>query len=140
MSRFPFFGHHVPQLLRFAVTGGAGTVIDLGSLRLLVEVFSVHQYVASALSSLLGMTFVFFVNKQFTFRNRERRYAAQALKFYSVYGISYVLNVLLSWLLMWFGIHYQIAKFIAIGVLALLNYVASHTFIFRKRDPQVVVG
>ena len=51
-----------------------------------------------------------------------------------VYGVAIVLNVLLSNALYWWGLHYFLAKIVAIGVIAVWNYSLSHGFIFKKKD------
>ena len=123
---------HVSQGLKFIVCGGTGFTLDLLSLTLFVEVVHIDARIAVILSSIVGATFVFFANKLFTFQNRERRYGRQALKFVMVYGISLGLNVAISNVLLFIGLHYLLAKIVAVGIGAVWNYALSHGFIFRK--------
>lgn len=128
------FRTHASQLWRFAVCGGTGFVLDMLSLGLIVEYLHVDERIAVILSSFVGASFVFVANKFFTFRNRERRYGNQVLKFILVYGVSIALNAFISNVLLWFGMHYLLAKFIAVGIGAVWNYLLSHGFVFRKNE------
>jgi putative flippase GtrA len=127
---------HASQLWKFIICGGIGFVLDLSSLTFFVEYLDIVENVAVVLSSLVGATFAFIANKFFTFRNREKSYGNQALKFALVYGISIVANGLISNALLWVGLHYILAKIIAVGIGALWNYALSHGFVFKKHSEQ----
>lgn len=131
-----FFDHptvrtHGPQLLKFGLTGGAGSILDLGTLTLLTRALSVPAQVAFLLSAFVGATFVFFVNKHFTFKHRSSAFLPQLIKHYSVYGPAIIANFLLSNALFLVLPDFA-AKFIAIGVIAVWNYLLSHHYVFKK--------
>lgn len=133
MKRFlnhPTVRTHAPQLLKFGLTGGAGSLLDLGTLTLLTRVLLVPAEFAFLLSALVGATFVFVVNKLFTFRHAGA-WMPQLLKHYSVYGPAIIANFLLSNALFLF-LPDVVSKFIAIGVIAVWNYLMSHHYVFRK--------
>jgi putative flippase GtrA len=134
MKRFlnhPTVRMHGPQLMKFALTGGAGSILDLGTLTALTRVFSVPAQVAFLLSAFVGATFVFFVNKYFTFNHRASAFLPQLLKHYTVYGPAIIANFLLSNAL--FLVLPDLAsKFIAIGMIAVWNYLMSHHYVFKK--------
>jgi len=125
---------HLSQGMKFIVAGGIGSTIDLLSLRFLVEAAGVDPRVGFFLSSAFGASFVFVINKFVTFQNHDRKIGHQLFKFAMVYGVAIVLNVLLSNALYWWGLHYFLAKIVAIGVIAVWNYSLSHGFIFKKKD------
>ncbi len=133
MKRFlhhPTVKTHAPQLLKFGLTGGAGSILDMGTLALLTRLFSVPAEAAFLFSAFVGATFVFFVNKHFTFKHRGA-WTTQLLKHYTVYGPAIIANFLLSNLLFLF-LPDIASKFVAIGVIAVWNYLMSHHFVFRK--------
>ena len=137
MKRFlhhPFVRKHICQACKFAICGSIGASIDLGSLTLLVELFDIAPQVAIVPSTLLAVIFVFLANKHFTFKNKERKYLRQALKFSLVYGAAICFNIGISWFFLWLGVHYFLAKVLAIGIVAAWNYVLSHGFVFRKTE------
>ncbi len=133
MKRFlshPTVQKHGPQLLKFAIAGGMGSVIDLGGLALLTRVFDVPSEVGFLCSALLGSTFVFVVNKIVTFKSKGA-WMPQLLKHYTVYGPAIIANFLLSNALFLVMPDFA-AKVIAIGVIAVWNYVMSHHYVFKK--------
>ncbi len=129
---------HSAQFGRFLLCGGTGFVVDLSSLIVMVERLSIDPRIAVLLSSCAGALFVFIANKFFTFRNRDPA-ARQFARFALVYGMSIVMNALISNALLWLGIVYILAKMIAIGIGILWNYSWSHLFIFRKVSNEEVV-
>ena len=133
MKRFlhhPLVRTHGPQLLKFGLTGGAGSILDLGTLTVLTRVLFVPAEVAFLLSACVGATFVFVVNKLVTFKDGGA-WMPQLLKHYTVYGPAIIANFLLSNAL-FLVLPDLAAKFIAIGVIAMWNYLLSHHYVFRK--------
>ena len=128
--RHPVIRTHGPQLLKFGLTGGAGSILDMGTLALLTRALSVPAEFAFLLSALVGATFVFVVNKLFTFRH-SGAWLPQLLKHYTVYGPAIIANFLLSNAL-FLVVPDLVAKPIAIGVIAVWNYLLSHHYVFRK--------
>lgn len=129
-----FLRKHFSQGLKFAVCGGIGFTLDLSSLTLFVEYAGIDPRIAVVCSSVVGAIFVFIANKFFTFQNKEKKYGSQVLKFALVYGVSLVSNVAISNLMLWLGLHYVLAKIVAVGVGALWNYALSHGFVFKKKE------
>lgn len=134
MKRFlnhPTVKTHGPQLLKFGLTGGAGSILDMGTLALLTRVLDVPAEAAFLFSALVGATFVFFVNKYFTFKHRGASFLPQLLRHYTVYGPAIIANFLLSNVL-FLVLPDLAAKFIAIGVIAVWNYLLSHHYVFKR--------
>ncbi len=129
---YPLVRTHAPQLFKFAMAGGMGSVLDLGTLTLLTRVFLVPAEVSFLISAFVGATFVFFVNKVFTFKNHDARIGPQLLKHYTVYGPAIIANGFLSSFIYWFGVPDLLAKFIAIGIIAMWNYTMSHNYVFKR--------
>lgn len=127
----PIVRTHGPQLLKFGLTGGFGSILDLGTLTVLTRVLFVPAEVAFLLSAFVGATFVFFVNKYFTFKHRASAFLPQLLKHYTVYGPAIIANFLLSNAL-FLVMQDLIAKFVAIGIIAVFNYLLSHHYVFKK--------
>lgn len=130
---------HISQLWKFVISGGTGFILDVSSLSLFVEYFGIDPRLAVVFSTCVGASFVFVVNKFFTFRNREKSYGNQFFKFLLVYGVSFISNIAISNALIWFGSHYIVAKIVAVGIGAFWNYALSHGFIFKKNEEVDVV-
>jgi putative flippase GtrA len=129
----PTVRKHASQAIKFAVVGGTGAIMDLSSLTFFVEVMRVDDRFAVIPSTLIAVVFVFIANKYFTFKNREKNTASQALKFAFVYGVAIISNIAISALLITLGLHYFLAKVIAIGVGAVWNYALSQGFVFKQK-------
>ena len=139
LIQHPRVRRHAPKFLRFAIVGGTGAFIDLTTLHVFVQYLQMSEYLAPICSTLISVTFVFLANKFFTFRDQEKRYAGQVAKFAMVYGIAITANIATTTFLIWLGVHYLLAKVIAIGLGVFWNYAMSHGFIFRKqKDIEVV--
>lgn len=127
----PLFQKHGMKFFRFGVCGGLGACIDFGVLDALVRFGHWHEKYALIVSTGLAMIFVFTANRFFTFRVQGKGAGQQALKFFLVYLCSAILNYLLSLGFIALGVHYLLAKAIAIGTMMILNYVLLHRFVFR---------
>ncbi len=134
------FSRHSSQIVKFCVTGGLGALVDLGTLRLLVEYGHMTPQTGSILSTLLAVIVVFLGNKYFTFQDKSTGVVKQLGKFAIVYVFAYTLNQGITLTLLAFGVYYLMAKAVAIGIGAVINYLLSHGFIFRKaHTPEVPV-
>jgi len=121
---------HATQIVKFCISGICGTLIDLGVLIALVRATSMSPDLAFIPSTLAAATFVFLFNKFITFGRHEHSTLTQVWRFAIVYVAAILLNVGLAIGLYRLGVHYVLAKALAIGVVAFWNYILSHFFIF----------
>ncbi len=146
----PTVRKHASQLWKFILGGGIGTILDLITVSILIREFQVSPYIAYIPSTIVGATFVFFVNKFFTFKNRGKSTRDQAMKFALVYGTAFCLNLVLAWGLLWVFTNYlfpatmaylaaMLARVMAIGLIAIWNYSLSHGFIFKEGEMDAAV-
>ncbi len=122
---------HGSKFLRFVVCGGCGACIDFGMLYLLVHFVAWPEKYALIVSTGLAMVFVFFANRFFTFKAVGNA-GNQAAKFLAVYLVAAFLNYTLSLTFIYFGVHYLIAKALAIGVIMFFNYFSLNGFVFKQ--------
>lgn len=64
------------EKLRFAVVGGANTVLDFAFLFLFTSL-GINKYLANIFSTGIAFVFSFFVNKSFTFKNNDKNVKKQ---------------------------------------------------------------
>ena len=128
--RSKHFYLHAVQAAKFIVCGLCGSVIDLGSLFMLVEYFGMDPNIAFIPSTLIAAVFVFLFNKYITFGRHEHSLMHQLWRFFVVYSVAFLLNVFFAIFFHWLGLYYIVAKAFAIGLVAFWNYVLSHSFIF----------
>lgn len=123
---------HLKQIIKFCMCGGSAAILDLGSLAFFVEIIGMHPQVAFFPSTFIAVAYVFLFNRFITFRASNGSLMHQLTKFIVVYFGAIVLNLGLSSFLLWIGVYYLLAKAIAIGVGAVINYLLSHHFVFRS--------
>ncbi|MBI5513758.1 MAG: GtrA family protein [Deltaproteobacteria bacterium] len=88
-------GRRVALLARSAGVGAVATAADLGTLALLVHGLHWDARQASAPALALGVLVQFVGNKLFAFRDRDPRWARQALRFLAVEALGFVANLVL---------------------------------------------
>jgi putative flippase GtrA len=152
MSTFlsnPKISRHIKQIAKFSVSGVLGAVIEFTVIYLLVGRLGWSAYVVYIPSALIPAFFVFFFNKYVTFGATEGDTASQSGRFLMVYASTFCLNYVLSSSFYLAGdrvfldtviggitlseIHIAYAaKICAIGIVAVVNYILSHTFIFKN--------
>lgn len=126
---------HLRQGIKFCFTGGLAALSDLATLTILVEYIGMSPELSFVISTGFAVVFVFFMNKYFTFKDTNKKYGGQLLKFAIVYSIAIASNLGISYALLWAGVHYLIARIVAIGIGAAWNYTMSHGFIFKETEP-----
>lgn len=82
-------------LARSMLAGAAATLVDLGTLFLLVDVVGVAPRVASVPALLLAGSVMFVGNRRFAFRATSSAGARQALRFAGVHAVTLTLNAAL---------------------------------------------
>ncbi|WP_327089383.1 GtrA family protein [Nonomuraea sp. NBC_01738] len=108
--------------LRYAAIGATGVTLDLVVFALLFNVGGVHEQVANALSTTLGIVCAFLLNSRFTFGKRDRMLSRFA-RFYGVgvFGIG-VTTVALHVFATGLGVDPNLVKSATIPCVAVLQY------------------
>jgi putative flippase GtrA len=88
-------GKRLALVTRSAGVGAVATVADLGALALLVHGLRWDPRQASAPALALGIVVQFVGNKLLAFRDRDPRWALQALRFLAVEALGFVANLAL---------------------------------------------
>lgn len=138
---------HARQGASFIACGLVGAAIEFTILRILVGHYGVSPFLAYLPSAGIPAAFVFLFNKFITFRAPGGA-AQQSGRFVLVYTVTFFFNYALSSTLYFLGERWllgttillffsapriaYLAKACAIGMTAVINYVLSHTFIFRR--------
>lgn len=133
LLRHPTVRRHAPQVMKFIVSGGCGASIDLTTQWMLVDHFGVAPLPGFVLSASSGAVFVFVFNKFITFKSHAEPASRQLMKFAAIYIPAIALNFLLSSTFYWMGAPHKVAKALAIGIGAVINYIMSSSFIFRGK-------
>ncbi len=130
------------EKLRFAIVGGANTLLDFAVLFLLVGM-GLDRIPANFISTSIAFVFSFFVNKSFTFKSSGGNAKKQFVLFivitiFSLWVLQPIVIVIVSWLLAGIGLTSAVTLFIAklLATVASLiwNYIFYSRFVFKKES------
>jgi len=122
----------VRQFVKFCLVGLANTIIDYAVYLFFSRLLGWYFLLANIIAILAAMTFSFFANKHWTFRNKDKQIKSQYLKFAAVNGVYFLLNNLIVFSLVHYLATYDLlAKIIAIAIGLLWNFLANKFWTFR---------
>lgn len=78
------------KLIKFILVGICNTVLSFVIMLILYDVFNFNYWGSSAISYIIGSVLSFFLNKNFTFKNKQK-ITTTAVKFAIVVGICYLI-------------------------------------------------
>lgn len=136
--------------MKFIICGLLGAFFEFLIIYILVGRWHVSPVFAYIFSGGIPAVFVFLFNRHVTFRVSSGDSKVQSRRFILVYTLTFVLNYCLSSSFYLAGVHLVLplplaseygitslgitymAKVLAIGITAVVNYTFSHLFIFKK--------
>jgi putative flippase GtrA len=120
------------QLVRFALVGGAGFVVNLAVYTLLVHPVGLDYRVASVLAWLVAVINNFVLNRHWTFDAREGQARFQAIRFLVVSLVAEAFSLLLLTLLVeGVGLAKVPAQALAVAASMPLNFLGNKLWSFR---------
>ena len=84
---------NILQFIRFIIVGGINTLFGYGIF--LISLYFLSYLISSIISSIMGTTLSYFLNKRWTFRDKQSHKPIKIFKFYIVYGTGWLLNLIL---------------------------------------------
>lgn len=135
------------QLIKFGLVGMANTLVDFGVLNLLMWLSK--TYSGNWIILLNGISFSaavinsYFLNKFWTFQNKEKRVATQFFKFLVVSLVGLFINTVIVYLGTTFikpffglneGLWANLIKVMATGVAMFWNFVGYKLWAFKSRE------
>ncbi len=132
------------QFVRYVIIGVVNTALDFGLYAFLTRSFDFwmeHYLLANAVAFTIVVTWSFFWNKYWTFRNRDVRHAHQYAKFVfaTLTGILIAESILYMGVAQ-FGFHDILSKVLAAPFVVVWNFLAYRLWAFRasrKMVPEV---
>ena len=125
---------HTARLLRFALVGGAGVLVNYAILAGLVELGHLPRLLAAALATEGAILSNFTLNNSWTFGDVACHHSLPAraarYNFFALGGLLISVAVL-GVLVYVFGLYYLIANLFAIGAATLWNYAANARWTWR---------
>ncbi len=127
------YAKHV-KLVRFVISGGSATLVNLGSLFSLTHFFHIWYLFSAMVSFLISFSVSFFLQKFWTWRDVSRdTMHKQAGVFFLVMICGLLINTTLLYVLVEFlHFHYLMAQLLIGILIAFFNYTMYQKFIFHK--------
>jgi dolichol-phosphate mannosyltransferase len=125
-------GHNWLQLMRFALVGASGYVVNLATFALAAHGFGLHYREAATVAFLVAVTNNFWWNRHWTFRARNGHAGFQAARFLTVSVIAFGFNlVLLTALVSGAGLPEVPAQALSILAATPLSFLGNKLWSFR---------
>ena len=124
--------------LKFLIVGVINTIVGTGIMFILYNIFSINYWISSASNYIIGSIVSYFLNKYFTFQNKEKSIKQIALFIINIslcYLVAYGLaKPVVSFTLSGFSEKVQgnISMLIGMGLFVVLNYFGQRLFVFKK--------
>jgi putative flippase GtrA len=119
--------------VRFLFVGALNTVFGYAVYSMFIF-FGLHYLAAQFFGSILAITHSYLWNKHFTFKSKEKS-AGEVLRFISVYAVSYVLNMILLYVLIdRLKINQYLAGAAGIFITTIISYVGHKKVSFRQNN------
>jgi dolichol-phosphate mannosyltransferase len=123
------------RLLKFALVGLSGVVVNMGFLVFFTEILKIVYWISSIIAIELSIIGNFFLNDLWTWKDRSKKEFRYR---FTQYHISVGLTaVLVNWLLLIilteiFGMYYLLSNLIGIIVGTLSNFILNDVWTFQK--------
>ena len=124
------------RILRFIVSGGAGAVVNLTVLFVLVHYLGMYPVLASGGSFIAAFFVSFTLQKLWTYRNFDRENAGGQM---IIYFVIQLINLGINTALMYFFVefttlHYLVAQIVTSGVIAVESFFLYKHMVFIKKE------
>jgi putative flippase GtrA len=118
------------QFHLFVAVGIVNTVVGYGLFALFIFT-GMHYTVASFLATVLGILFNFKSTGTIVFKSRDNRLL---LRFFGVYGITYLLNIAFLAVFDYFNVSMYVAGALLLAPMAVVSFLMNRKFVFGDRS------
>ncbi len=125
---------------KFLLVSGSAVGLNLFLLFVMVKYLGFNsllgENLANAITMELSIIYNFFMSRAITwhdrYKERGRRLSIQIVKFHIAIGLTILLRMVLFAVLQRFGVYYIVNAAIGIAIVAIFNFIAYDTVVFRK--------
>ncbi len=124
------------EVILYGVFGVLTTIINIGSLWVLSEIFNINENIANAIAIILSVIFAYFVNKDLVFHSEAKNKkdkSKEFVKFISGRAVTMVIEWGGCALLFLTPMPEMISKLIMTVIVIILNFFISKFFAFKKK-------
>ena len=122
------------RFIRFLLVGGVNALFGY----LVFSVFillQIHYAIASLLATIIGILFNFFTTGKIVFKNNDPKLL---IKFFGVYGITYLINLLFLKIFNSYQVNMLIAGAILVFPIAILSYFLNKALVFQVKNDKII--
>jgi len=121
------------KFLKFATVGLSGLLVDYAFTYIFKEIVKVQKYVANSIGFTIAASSNYILNRIWTFESENPDIAVEYSEFLLISIVGLGLNNLILWLIVSkFKINFYLAKFFAICVVTLWNFLANFFITFNQ--------
>ncbi len=121
------------KFLKFAAVGFSGLLVDYAFTYLFKEIFKIQKYVANSIGFTIAASTNYILNRIWTFESDNPDIALEYTEFLAISIVGLGINNLILWLIVSkFKINFYVAKFFAICVVTLWNFLANFFITFNQ--------
>ncbi|MCK5080229.1 MAG: GtrA family protein [Bacteroidales bacterium] len=121
------------KFLKFAAVGFSGLLVDYAFTYLFKEIFKIQKYVANSIGFTIAASTNYILNRVWTFESDNPDIALEYTEFLAISIVGLGINNLILWLIVSkFKINFYVAKFFAICVVTLWNFLANFFITFNQ--------
>ena len=121
------------RFVRFLFVGGINTLFGYTVFSVFI-LLKIHYAIASLLSTIIGVLFNFFTTGKIVFKNNDPKLI---FKFFGVYGIIYLINLLFLKIFDTYHVNMLIAGAILVFPMAILSYFLNKALVFRVKNVKI---
>ena len=116
----------------FLFIGGFNTLVCMLVFWLFSDKLKFNYLLSSGIMNIFGIIEGYILNAKFLYKTKLK--FKELLKYFNVYAIAFILNLLLMYLFVSIlGVQKICAQILTTGILTLLNYQIVKLFVFRKK-------
>lgn len=120
------------SFFRYVIIGGSTFALDFALLILLHDVLGLNLLIAASISYWTSIIFNFFANRIWTFKADETSMGQNAVLYLLLLGFNFVFNIGFIAGATHLGMHYALAKVIAVAMQVVWTYVLYKKVVFKK--------
>ena len=119
------------QIFRFVIVGGTATIIDWGIYYILYNFLHINPLIANIMSFVVSVTYCYIASIKWVYDVDKSK---NKIKIFIEFLIFSVIGLLISELLLWFGINKlginaMLTKVIATGIVMVFNFITRKLFL-----------
>lgn len=128
--------------IKFLMVGVINTLVGTGVMFVFYNLFGLSYWISSASNYIVGSIVSYFLNKYFTFQNKEKSWR-QLLKFVVNISICYLVAYGMAKPIVAYILSGQtkkvqdnISMLVGMGLFVVLNYFGQRLFVFKKEEKE----